>query len=32
MNIPIVATNLNNALLLGAEEQLGYEDEEEEVR
>lgn len=31
-NPPIIAGNLNDALLLGSEEQLGYEDEDEELR
>eukprot|EP00347_Sterkiella_histriomuscorum_P011400 403372601 len=32
LNTPIIATNLNDALLLGSEEMLGYEDEDEELR
>lgn len=32
VNNPIIATNLNDALLLGSEETLGYEDEDEELR
>ena len=32
VNVPAVAPNLNQALLLGAEESLGYEDEDEELR
>lgn len=32
LNPPMIASNLNDALLLGAEESLGYEDEDEEVR
>jgi hypothetical protein len=31
-NPPIIAPNLNDALLLGAEEQLGYDDEDEELK
>lgn len=32
MNNPIIASNLNDALLLGSEEMLVYEDEDEELR
>lgn len=32
MNEPVIAKNLNDALLLGAEDQLPYEDEEEEIK
>ena len=31
-NEPVVSSNLNDALLLGSEELLGYEDEDEELR
>ncbi len=32
LNQPAIATHLNDALLLGSEETLGYEDEDEELR
>jgi len=32
MNNPIIASNLNDALLLGSEEMLVYEDEDGELK